>query len=127
MPKGYSLRTNPTVQDGITHAEASEHFNLIEYQPGNGTRYVVLISDVGTQLSERGLNLLGTSRGSVMVQLLSDLSNPRAMTIGVGDWLDPQWISERLHVNMADAVVLGELLGTFLHYPHMTCAQWEAA
>jgi hypothetical protein len=125
MPRGYSLRTKPTVEDGVTHVESTMDFNLIEYQPGNCTRYVVLISNIGERLSERSLNLLGTSKGSVMVQLLSNLSNPRMMTIGNGDWIDPYWVQDQLKVSMSDAVVLGELIGHMLNYPHMTCEQFE--
>lgn len=125
MPKGYSLRTKKTVEDGITHVESSQDFQLIEYQPGNATRYVLLLSNIGERLSEASLNKFGASKGSVMVQLLQDPSRPRSIVLGFGEYVDPYYVSERLHVNLADAVVLGELLGQMLSFPHMTCEEFS--
>lgn len=103
-------RTKATIQEGITAqwelGDGRVSGVVIDYQPGNGTRYVLSfqhITDPGCAQH------LGVSGGGCVVGWVDHL------TIVVptyrGAFLDWSYVAEKLKVNKADAVVLAEVIG----------------
>jgi len=106
------LRNKPTVADGIVyhksnHGEPGPHSELVEYQPGNGTRYLLLITSVRT--IEGAEAKLGLQYNSVIV---TDMLHSRTMVLAPEGFLHWQYVKEKMELrSIPDAVVLAELLG----------------
>lgn len=147
-----NLRTKATVADGITSsvASADDCVRVVEYQPGNGSRYVVLFSfinrpdppadptDVGngvlrsTSLPIKGLELLG--RGDAQNAITKRLVQAtlfqggagRSLIVGGTEAIHWVYVKEKLGVSEPDAVVLAELIGEVCWLEAMSCEQYEA-
>lgn len=132
MPK-YDIRTKATVEEGIVFNEADSlnygKVRIVEYQPGNGTRYVLVITRVAEPAtSPEKRDKLGTG-GEVATYLVAKLNAGAgtAMLVGgVKHFLHYSSVQEKLKVGISDAVVLAELIGTLLGMPYMTCEEFEA-
>lgn len=96
---------------GIVHqASQSEAAEVIVFCPGNGTRYVVVATDITDPASAREL---GTSAPSTLFTF------PLTGKSIILDWeespLFAWWVGEKLSCSDADANVLTELLASWLH------------
>jgi hypothetical protein len=146
-----NLRTKPTVADGIVSSEsnADDSMRVVDYQPGNGTRYVVLFgfisrpdppadaTNVGngvlrsTALPVKALELLGRSdaheavkKRLVQVTLFRGGSG-RSLIVGGTELVHWVYVKEKLGVPEPDAVVLAELIGQVCWLEAMSCEQYE--
>lgn len=132
MPKGYDIRTKATVREGIVLDESvgePHDTRIVEYQPGNGTRYVLVITELaGPYTDERVRYALGTGneRATHLVAKLNAGAGTAMLVGGVDHFLHYTSVMEKLGVGISDAVVLAELLGELLNLRHMTCAEFEA-
>jgi hypothetical protein len=110
------LRTRPTVDAGIVIRSRVDRTTLIEYQPSNGTRYVLALTDLSglSKAAKAAMGFNGTSPTLIQVSLLTG-SKGKVVVLEVGPCLpsEDQWadsIFRGLAVSRADAVVLAELL-----------------
>jgi hypothetical protein len=132
MPKGYDIRTKATVQEGIVLDQETGYFHytrVVEYQPGNGTRYVLVITRVATPTSRaevRDVFGTGDERDTFLVVKLNAGQGTAMLVGGVDHFLHFNSVQEKLGVGLSDAVVLAELIGTLLNMKHLTCEQFEA-
>ena len=74
---------------------------VVEYQPGNGSRYEVHFTDMGA------FNMDGNPRWTVS---LLTVGSGTAMTLAEKGYLDPSYVAEKLKVGMPDAIVLTQLI-----------------
>ena len=88
---------------------------IMEYQPGNGTRYVISFARVPTSACK----LLGCQENSWVVSLLGDgaLSGSAVFTAKNG-FLSPSYVKEKLRLtSYDDSMVLTEIIGLQLGRP----------
>lgn len=135
-----NLRTKPSVKASIMSeaSSASGTVRVVDYQPGNGTRYVVLFSMLKRNdsddlfrcsLPEGGLSLLGLPESGddarfVQVTLFGGLG--RSMIVGASPIIHWHYVYEKLGVSELDAVVLAELIGFVCQLECVSCEQYEA-
>jgi hypothetical protein len=98
-------RTEPTIEAGISIDAAEGNVRFLEYQPGNGTRYTLLISKIPAM----ACRTLGVSEGTVKV----DLEYGGKILVSPESFFTPSYASEKLGCTLADAEVLIELLTHF--------------
>jgi hypothetical protein len=130
MPKGYDIRTKATVEDGIVLDQETgyPYTRVVEYQPGNGTRYVLAITRVATPTSSAkvcGALGTGADRDTFLVAKLNAGQGTAMLVGGVEHFLHFNSVQEKLGVGLSDAVVLAELIGELLNLRHVTCEQFE--
>lgn len=103
-----NYRTKPSVQSGITVNESNGDVNFIEYQPGNGTRYHLLIVDT-TKLGSEANDALGLGEGGVVVSF--PLGRYNTISLSSGGYLSRDYVAEKIgSQNENDVAVLTELL-----------------
>lgn len=115
---GIDVRTNKTVEEGIVKFGLGERqiesaIQYVEYEPGNGTRYRLLIVNLkGTGLDE------GPYRNGWIVTYLNSM---RSMIV-VDDrgLLHFKHVMEKLQCGIADAVCLAEIIGYCTDHLYMT-------
>jgi hypothetical protein len=121
----YDLRTTPTVHDGIKLCERDSSACMVVYEPGNGTRYRLVMTRVGSfAFSNRARDVLGLGKGMGHVVAFPD-SHYRTLTYSDGSYLAPHWLCERVGCTMADAVVLAELLAYLTDCQAQTCEEFQ--
>jgi hypothetical protein len=87
---------------------------VIEYQPGNGTRYSVHITDLRAHLDAAppALNAYA-GHGAYYVALYTE-GHGTCMTVAdTGGYLSPDYVAAKLKVSEGDAVVLAELIARY--------------
>ena len=102
----HEYRTKRTIAEGITATNSNEaRVHFVEYQPGNGTRYVLQLTDLGL---ERPGSIVGAIRW-----IVTRLHCPNSGTVLLGNtgYLHWSYIGEKFGVSRTDAVVLTELIG----------------
>ena len=110
-------RTKATVADGVMREASSEdrRLRVIEYEPGNGSRYVVTFVALGFEYDRAMDSIVGCQDGSTMVIINSAR---RAATFGPSGLLTCLYFQEATDLpNEADAVVLCEMVGWVLKRP----------
>lgn len=112
------LRTRPTVHEAVTRTEYGPYDamapRVVEYQPGNGTRYVMVLTD----LPEGSERITGHPSGTVLVHVQN---YGRCVTVEPGVELDPGKVRRSLDCSAADAMVLAEAIGHLAGVPHRSC------
>ena len=97
------LRTEPDVESGIKVSEKDGNVWLVAYEPGNGTRYSVVLASL--ESLEKAGYVLG---GSTVLVHVTNFG--RGFVLPEGR-IHHHFVQERLRCSIFDAVVLGELLG----------------
>lgn len=117
----YDLRTKPSVPDGITFDQSVENVRLVEYQPGNGTRYQLAF----TQLSalSGAPNLLGCQEACWVV---SYLNQERCAILAPAGFLHFTYVAQKFGCGASDAIVLAELIGFILGRAAVPCEEVTA-
>lgn len=111
------IRTRPTVAEGIVSRSAVGRQQLVEYQPGNGTRYVLLF----TPLDEFA-NAERATGHHYDSWVVTDLSTGyRALILDEHSYLDPWTLAEKLDSSLPDAVAIGELCAHVLGCSTLNC------
>lgn len=85
---------------GIKNQTSHGPVTVVEYQPGNGSRYEVHFTDMGAfnhEVPRWTVSLLTVGSGT-------------AMTLAEKGYLDPSYVAEKLKVGMPDAIVLTQLI-----------------
>jgi len=84
---------------------------VMEYQPGNGSRYVIMFTRVPPAACEG----VGCMRGSWLVALPDGAGQGHCAVFAGSGYLDPSYVAEKLHLgNRDDALVLTEIIGHVL-------------
>lgn len=118
-----NLRTKPTVEAGIRHREKFEDGrDVVEYTPGDGTRYLVIISPL-TGFSDQTRSKVGIGENSVIVTLASNPGFPTSMVTHYGAFVHYLQVQERLGTTLASSVTLAELLAYLLDGKAFSCEE----
>lgn len=118
------VRQRPSVEEGIARDFEDKGVRVIDYQPGNGTRYVLTFSEVPKDAC--GLLGMGTSGSGVVV---SDIHRQTSypFSYGAGTMIHYRYVQEKLKYSaQVDAVVVAELLGVIMGRPFITCEEYTA-
>lgn len=117
------LRTKATVQDGFVEWGCCEGTEFVIYEPGNGTRYCLLIQYTG-RFSSGSRDALGLGTGHGYIVAFPN-SFYRTLTYTAGSYLAPIWLHEKTGCTLADAVVLCELLAYLTNCTAQTCEEYR--
>jgi hypothetical protein len=98
------LRTKATVAEGVMFQGGG----VVDYQPGNGTRYVVVSMPIEDPGAAR---VLGAPCPSV---LFTFPLWGKTIILTPGDPVFAWWIGDKLHLGESDATVVTELLAHLL-------------
>lgn len=105
------LRTKPTVEAGIKFQQDQDHGSaVVEYQPGNGTRYLVVLADIR---DEEAARVLGCPCPATCFTF--PLTGKSIILGWDDDILHWVYVKEKLGCSFPDAVVLTELLAHLLN------------
>lgn len=116
---GIEVRTKKTVEEGIVNFGLGDRqresvIQYVEYEPGNGTRYRLLIANVnGT-----GMDEIDSSKGGWVV---TNLNSMRSMVVtDNAGLLHFNYVMEKLQCGIADGVCLAEIIGHCTNRPYVT-------
>jgi hypothetical protein len=115
------LRTRSTVESGIVSDETIGGVRLVEYQPGNGRKYVVSVSDVSHHASKEAV--LARPRRTALVWVQS-YGRGWDCSVGGDSPVHYSLVQSRLSCSIFDAVVLAELLGFLLGRPAVSVEEF---
>jgi hypothetical protein len=112
------VRTKATVEEGVVARQELEGRLFITYDPGNGSRYLLLFTSL-TGLDERNLDLIGVGPKCWLVTLLNYDPRPSALISDNGQHLNWTYVREKMGRNERghhvlgepDAIVVTELIG----------------
>lgn len=118
------LRTRPSVDHGVTRSNFGPTVisgpGVYEYQPGNGTRYVMVLS--------RMPDGSGWITGCPDATVLAYVQNyGRVVPLPPGEPVTPDVVRRHLGCSVPDSVVLAEALGHLARLPHVTCEEYLAS
>lgn len=108
------LRVKSSVESAIVSDERVGGVRLVEYQPGNGKKYVVSVSDVSRH-PNKGLALARSARTALV--WVQNYGRGWDCSIGGANPVHYSVVQNRLGCSIFDAVVLAELLGLLLGRP----------
>ena len=108
------LRTKPDVASGILVDEGAGDVRIVTYEPGNGTRYSVVLTNLG------GLRKADYVLGPGSATLAYVSNHGRAIVLERGRAIDYHRVQEVMRCSIFDAVVLAELLGHLTGVEHTT-------
>lgn len=112
-------REAPTVEAAIRYATNCEPCGLfVEYQPGDGTRYPMLILETtgpncGLTLDDDALDLIGFEAGARTLLVVNLATCRSHMFRNGGEFLAASYVAEKLGCTMADGAVLAELIAYY--------------
>ena len=86
---------------------------FVEYQPGNGTRYPVLFTYLGT-LEKLSQDRIGCQPESWLVTMLT-CSPYNSLMCSTNDHVHWSYVMEKLQLNQTDALCVAELIKLILH------------
>lgn len=115
------LRTK-TIDKSVTVDGRSGPVRVVEYQPGNGTRYVLTIVQLDG-LPGPARQAIGMSEGGWTVTVGRYKG---VIHVGPGAYLSSNAIRHWIDCSVFDGVVLAEIIGHLLGVPHVTCEQFAA-
>lgn len=108
------MRTK-TIEGSIKAAHtATAPVTVLEYQPGNGTRYLIHITDLRAHLNSAppAVNAYA-GHGAWYVALYTE-GHGTCMTVAdTGGYLSPGYVASKLKVSEGDAVVLAEIIARY--------------
>jgi hypothetical protein len=108
------MRTRPIEKAIVAEFTASAPVTVLEYQPGNGTRYHLHITDLRAALAGAPPRVTyRTGFGAYYVALYTE-GHGTCMTVAdTGGYLSPDYVAAKLKVSGGDAVVLAELIARY--------------
>jgi len=115
------LRDKPTVAEGIKTCERTGMTRFVVYEPGNNTRYRLLITST-FEFSSEARQDLGVSNGYVVSFPGSIL---RTIIYSAGSYLASSSFCSNVGCSLAEAVVLCELLAYLTDCQAITCEKYR--
>lgn len=117
------LRTKKSVEDGISLDKRQGNMRHVEYKPGNGRTYNILISHL-CDLEENNIQrALGISDNSLLVYMLSMRGN---FTVDLDRPMDYKKVQQELNCSIIDAVVVSELVGHLYNLDYISSSDYLA-
>lgn len=87
---------------------------VLEYQPGNGTRYLLHITDLRAALSEAPPQVTAyAGHGAYYVALYTEGRGTCMTVADTGGYLAPGYVAAKLKVSEGDALVLAEIIARY--------------
>lgn len=119
-----SLRTKPTVEEGITHRERlPDGREVVEYQPGDGSRYLLIISPLDG-FSRCTCERMGIGHGDgVIVTHASDPGDSRSLITHRGATIAYNWLQPKFRTTLASAITLSELVAFLIGGKALSCEE----
>jgi len=118
-------RTKSTIEESITRDHRlADGARLVEYQPGNGTRYILLVNRVEGPSGARELLSLPDVGGWIISRLIGHQTS--VLVHSAGGTMHWSYVMEKFRCGRADAVVLAELIGHLTGIHAMSCAEVRA-
>lgn len=99
------LRAIPIEQAIKVHNIVGEHVHVVDYQPGDGTRYELVFASVGPRVSG--------AENAVLVSLINFPQGPSMLVERNHGFLAPSYVTEKLGIKGASAVTLAEIIAHF--------------
>jgi len=115
------IRTKPIFAGIVRRSAYRPRCEVLEYQPGNGSRYVVAITNL-SHIGQDMKDALGRSNATRLYQIsLLNGGSGRSTTIALepDEALDFRDLATRLMTSVPDSIALAELLGYVLNVPLM--------
>lgn len=108
------MRTKSIEKAIVAAHTAPAPVTVIEYQPGNGTRYSVHITDLRAHLdgAPPALNAYA-GHGAWYVALYTEGRGTCMLVADNGGYLAPSYVASKLKVSEGDAVVLAEIIARY--------------
>ena len=117
------LRTKENVESGISLDKKQGNMRHVEYNPGNGRTYNLLISHL-FDLEENSIQqALRIPDHSLLVYMLSMKGN---FTVDLDKSVDYKWVQQELNCSIIDAVVISELVGHLYNLEHISSQDYLA-
>jgi hypothetical protein len=119
----YDLRTKP-IEAGLAHEILGGDTRVIDYQPGNGTRYVLTVTDLSLQpQSSKAVLGYDRAKGLFLVTRMGRGHDAAMLVAGQVHWKAVR--EAKLAVGVSDAVVLAEVIGYLTGFESMSCEEFE--
>ena len=99
------LRTTATVGAGLRHIERNESRALVMYEPGNMTRYMVVVVRLGGEFAAE----IGAYPTGYTVSIVN-FRKARTLVLSAPAFLHPDYVAEEMGIGVSDAAVIAELL-----------------
>jgi len=108
------MRTKSIETAIVAEHTAPAPVTVLEYQPGNGTRYHLHVTDLRSHLdgAPPALNAYA-GHGAWYVALYTEGRGTCMLVADTGGYLSPGYVSEKLRVSEGDAVVLAEIIARY--------------
>jgi hypothetical protein len=107
------MRTKTLEENIKAELTASAPVTVLEYQPGNGTRYLLHITDLRA-LSEAPPQVTAYAGHGAYYVALYTQGHGTCMTIAdTGGYLSPVYVASKLGVGEGDALVLAEIIARY--------------
>ncbi len=108
------MRTKSIEQATKAAHTATAPVTVLEYQPGNGTRYLIHITDLRAHLNGAPPALTAyAGRGAYYVALYTEGRGTCMTVADTGGYLAPSYVAAKLKVSEGDAVVLAEIIARY--------------
>lgn len=131
---GNRTRSKTTVADGIVAAasDANAPARAVIYEPGNGTRYALIFTQldgIAAGVGQVGLSF-GTTCGwgpsPTLVTLWPGDTKSAAMLVAdlPGEVIHWRYVAEKLRLGQIDAVAVAEIIGETLGRPYVSAAEF---
>ncbi len=112
------VRTKPTVAEGILRDYTQgTSVRYVDYAPGNGTRYEIVLVSLSEEIGQRVCGSSGT-----MIVLANH--GRKALFLSDKGFIHWSYVKEKSDLGVPDAVAVAELLGVLLNRPHVTAEQF---
>jgi hypothetical protein len=106
------IRTR-TLEEGIRNRMSTQEVDYLDYQPGNGTRYPMVITAINDLMAEK----LDMGSPGHMVTLVNSL---KSVFLAEGVFLHWSYLADKLDLHTPDAVAVAEILGHLLGRPYVS-------
>lgn len=123
------LRTKKTIEEGIESCETTHGVRIVEYSPGNGTRYVLSLVELHGFSPETSEWFGFDPKGFAWLVTWLNHSPMTSMVVVKDDGALLHWIylREKLNAGVPDAIVLAEVIGYITGRSYFPCEEFEAA
>jgi hypothetical protein len=102
-------------KDSIKAAHTSPApVTVLEYQPGNGTRYLIHVTDLRAHLNGAPPAVNAYAGHGAYFVALYTAGHGTCMTVAdTGGYLSPDYVASKLKVGEGDALVLAEIIAKY--------------
>lgn len=110
----YDIRTKP-IESCPTRVVRAANSLIVDWQPGNGTRYALLIVDLG--------KLSGVDECSDWQ--VTWTTKRKTMFLSNSSFVHYNYVKEKLECGISDAICIAEAIGHMLDLPATGCEEFD--